>query len=731
MTRTLLAASCLAPLLLAPTPCGGAEAPRPKLGLVLSGGGARGAAHVGVLKVLEELHVPVDVVAGASMGSIVGGLYATGMSPKEMEDALAEMDWDDAFVDKVPREDRPFRRKLDDAQYLTKLVVGFEKGKLALPTGLVEGQKLNFILRKLLLPSALVTDFDHLPIPYRCVATDVTTGDRVVLKEGDLAASIRASMAFPGLFAPVEIGGKLLVDGGVAENLPVATAREAGATELIAVNIGTPPAGKEKLENILSILNQVTSISTSRNVAASVAAIRPGDVYIQPELGDISFIDFERVREAVALGEKAARAAADRLRAFAVPEEEYRAWRARVRRKPGPPPVIAAIELVNPSPLSDESLRTRILSKPGPLDLDTLGADLSRLHSIGEFDLVDFEIVPEPSGNVLRILIRDRSWGRTSIRFGTNLSTDFKGDTSFELAATLTRTSLNRLGGEWKLAGGIGGLQYVAGELYQPVISSGLLFVAPRIQWTREDEFIPMRDGTINDITRREVYGEANAGLTDRRFGELRLGVRRGYLWADATGGTPLPTVHADRGSVEARLAVDSRDDVPFPGSGGALFGEMSWQTPSLGAAASSRRLFAIGAVAFSFGKNTLEVLANGGSPMGTELGYYDQFVLGGFRRLSGYRTNALSGPYLAFGSLTYRREIGRLPSILGGGIFLGGTFEAGNVWTRGSDVSLSDLHLAGSAFLGAETPLGPVFLAFGLAEGGQAALYFLIGVPF
>ena len=458
-----------------------------------------------------------------------------------MEDTLAAMDWDDAFVDKVPRVDRPFRRKLDDAQYLTKLVVGIDKGKLALPSGLVEGQKLAFILRKILLPTALVTDFDRLPIPFRCQATDVTNGEGVVLRGGDLATAVRASMAFPGVLTPVEIDGRLFVDGGVAVNFPVETARREGATVLIAVDITAPPVSREKLGNIVGVLSQVTSAATVQNVAASRAAIRPEDVSIQPEMEGFGLLAFTRLHEAVALGEKAARAVADRLRALSVPEEEYRAWLARARTKPQPNLTIAAIELVNPSPLSDENLRERIRSKPGPLDLDTLGADLTRLYATGEFDLVDYQIVPQTTGNVLKFLIQDRAWGRTSVRFGTNLTTDFKGDTSFELATTVTRTSLNRLGGEWKLAGGIGGLQIVNGELYQPLTTSGLLFVAPLAGWSREDEFVPAQDGSINDITRREVFAEADAGLTDRRLGELRLGVRRGYLVADSTGGSPLP----------------------------------------------------------------------------------------------------------------------------------------------------------------------------------------------
>jgi NTE family protein len=712
------------------------EGARPRLGLVLSGGGARGAAHVGVLKVLEEIHVPVDLIAGASMGSIVGGLYATGMSPQEMEDALATMDWDGSFEDKVPRFDRPFRRKFDEVSFLTKLTIGIENGHLAFPTGLVQGQRLNFILRQLTLPSALVADFDELSIPYRAIATDVASGERIVLSKGSIAEAMRASMAFPGLFAPVEMDGRLLVDGGVTENFPVQAARQAGAQVLIAVNIGTPPAGKEKLNSLVKIVSQVTNAATARNVAESKAALGPQDVYIQPDLGTVSFIAFNRVREAVALGEKAARLQIEELRRFSVPEAEYQAWRERTRRKPTAPPRIAAIELVNPSPVPDTLLLAMMHSKPGPLDLKVLEQDLYRINSLGEFDLVDYRIVPRDGQNVLQIVIKDRAWGRTSARFGINLASDFQGNNGFQLIGDVTRTSVNKLGGEWRLTAGVGQAALLRFEFFQPVSAASPFFIAPRASWVTQSNQTPVEaSGGSGLATYREKQWEAaiDAGVGYGKFVELRVGLKAGHLWADPTNttGDLLSSESVSRGAVETRLIADSRDNVPFPRHGAALLALMEWQTPVLGSDESTRRLSATGLAAFSKGKYTLQVVASGGSPVGTDLEYYDYFQLGGFRRLSGYGLNTLAGPYMGFGSLTLLREVGRLPSLIGGGIFLGGSLEAGNTWAEGSDVKLSDALVAGSLFLGSETPLGPVYLAYGLSERGHNAFYFQIGLPF
>ena len=707
-------------------------AERPRLGLVLSGGGARGAAHVGVLKVLEEIHVPVDLIAGASMGSIVGGLYATGMSPQEMEDALATMDWDASFNDSVPRKEMPFRRKFDESSFLTKLTVGVQDGHAAFPTGLVEGQKLNFILRQLTLPSATVDDFDELNIPYRATATDVASGEGIVLSRGNVADAMRASMAFPGLFSPVELEGRLLVDGGVAENFPVMTARKAGAEVLVAVNIGTPPAGKEQLTSLTKILNQVTSAATARNVKESKDAIGPRDVFIEPDLGDISFIDFKRVRDAVAAGEKAARRQIEELKRFSVPEAEYRAWRERTRRKPYKPFEIASIELVNPSPVSDAIVMSHVKTKPGPLDMKQLQEDLESINSIGEFDLVDFRVVPRGGGNVLQIVIKDRAWGRTSARFGINLASDFKGNNGFELITSITRTSVNRLGAEARLVAGVGELTVIAGEFFQPLKTASPFFVAGVASWTTQTPLVPIEGfGTVG-VQQRQYQWGGDAGVTDGKFVEFRVGTRLGHLWTDPTTTEVVEAESVDRGALLAALRVDSRDNVPFPSKGVALYTKMDWETPALGSDQSTRRFYAIGMAAASAGKNVFQFTAAGGSPVKTDLPYYDWFRLGGFRRLSGYSQDELLGPYMAFGSVTYLREIGRFASsIIGDAFYAGLSLEAGNTWTDGADVSLSDLRYAGSVFLGVDSPLGPVYGSVGIAEGGRSTVSFSIGVPF
>src|SRR5262245_17811640 len=237
---------------------------RPRIGLVLSGGGARGAAHIGVLKVLDELHVPVDAIAGTSMGAVVGGLYASGLSAREVESVVTSLNWQDAFRDRPSRTELTFRRKQEDQNFLVKFPVGLRAKRFLLPRGLIQGQKLNQTLRQLTLPVAEIEKFDDLPIPFRAVATDLETGDAVVMSEGDLTSAMRASLSAPGLFIPVERDGRLLVDGGLSENLPIDVMHAMNVDVLIVVDVGAQLLSRARLDSAPVISNQMLAILIRR-----------------------------------------------------------------------------------------------------------------------------------------------------------------------------------------------------------------------------------------------------------------------------------------------------------------------------------------------------------------------------------------------------------------------------------------------------------------------------------
>ncbi len=327
------------------------DSARPRIGLALAGGGARGGAHIGVLRVLEANRIPIDYIAGTSIGAIIGGLYAMGRTPDEIEQLVGEIDWDDVFKDNIDRQHRSFRRKRDDDLALVHAKPGFNDGKIELPTGLIQGQKIDLLLSRLTLPAAQVKNFDNLGIPFRAVASNIATGEPVVLGSGNLAEVIRASMSIPTILAPIRIDGELLVDGGVSNNLPIDVVRKMGANIVIAVDISTPLKTEEELTSMVAITGQLTGILTRRNAEEQIATLTDDDLLIVPDLGDITTDDFDHIANAVPMGTAAANEHVSRLRTWSLSPAAYAAHLAARPRPAGEPPTIQFVTIENDSGL--------------------------------------------------------------------------------------------------------------------------------------------------------------------------------------------------------------------------------------------------------------------------------------------------------------------------------------------------------------------------------------------
>jgi predicted acylesterase/phospholipase RssA len=279
---------------------------RPKIGLVLGGGGARGGAHIGVLKLIEEYRVPVDVIVGTSFGAFVGALYASGLGSDEIEQLVLNADLQNKFMSNIPRDALSFRRKRDDDESLVKYRLGIKDGKPQFPRGIVSGQEFRLWLDEVLFEVRGVDNFDDLPIPFRAVTTDIVTGEQIVMGEGVVTTAIYASMAVPGLLPPAEQEDRLLVDGGLVNNLPVDVARDLGADIVIAVDVGTLFATRDELDSALSILDQVTNVLVRGNSEKTIDTLRRQDILIQPNLGTVSTLNFERLGTAITAGTEAA-----------------------------------------------------------------------------------------------------------------------------------------------------------------------------------------------------------------------------------------------------------------------------------------------------------------------------------------------------------------------------------------------------------------------------------------
>jgi NTE family protein len=706
-----------------------AAAERPRIGLALSGGGARGAAHIGVLRVLEENRIPIDYIAGTSMGAIVGGLYASGMSPDELETLISRIDWMDAFVERIPRKDRSFRRKRDDDYYLVRHRPGLSMDGFRFPTGLLDGQKIDLLLKKFALPVVGVRDFDDLAIPFRAVATDLATGETVVLERGDLALAMRASMSIPAVFAPREIDGALLVDGGVSCNLPIDVVRRMGADIVIAVDIGTPLQKREELQSVLAVTDQITTILTRRDADRQIGAMTGEDILIAPDLGDIATASFDRAAEAIPIGERAAKARREELSRLSVTPEEYRV-RATARSRRFEPPVIDEVRIVNRSRLADGVIAAKLRAESGkPLDVGRLEKDLEQLYGLELFESVYYDVTSEAEGAVLTITVREASWGPNYLQFGMAIFEDFEGP-NFNLAAAYTRTAVNRLGGEWRTHFQIGQEPGAMTEFYQPLERSLHAFVHVQTSFVELSDNLFDSDGNkLSEFGIRRFGIAAAAGRELGTWGEIRAGVLRETGEMSVQVGDPgAPDADFNTGEAFAQLFVDELDNVNFPRFGGDLRIRAVSGLEELGSDRSYEQGIAEGSLALTLGRYTGLFGGLIASTRESDAPYQSRFRLGGFGRLSGLQQNELAGQHAALISGVFFRSIGDFSLF---SLYGGLSFEYGNVFQRRSDIRFDGGVSGGSAFLGLDTMLGPAYLAYGISEGGRRNFYLILGQSF
>jgi NTE family protein len=726
-----------------PSPTPETAKPRPKVGLVLSGGGARGLTHIGVLKVLHELRVPIDYIAGTSMGAIVGGLYASGMTPDQMQKQLGAVSWPTLLSDSPERSDVGFRRKEELAAFPLSFEIGYRDGEFLWFKGALSGSNLELFLHELTRNVDDIQDFNKLPIPYRAVATNMVTGKEVIFDSGRLYQAMRASMSVPGMFAPVEIDGRILGDGGLVNNLPVDLVRKMGADIVIAVNIGTPLMSRDQLQSVVGYASQMLNILTEQNVRAQLATLKPTDILISPDLGTLNFIDFAAAPKFVELGEQAAQAVRTQLAALSDSQERYASFEHSLKVAPQKLPekldfvTVEGTHYANPEVLEDQ-MRT----KPDePFSIATLESDLQRLYGRGEFEQIDYQLTTVGKQTGLIVSVVEKSWGPNFLRFGTSLSTDFQGETFFNLMLGHRRVWLNSLGAEWTNEVILGSTRRYATELYQPLWIGRNLFGSAYGLVQRAPEFI--FDGE-NRVAEYDVLTEsagADLGLTFGTSGELRGGIKwlhqRGdpTIAGDIAEGVRFPIIKTDEVGARLLLRYDTLDHPYFPRSGLRANAELFYGTRSttvFGETFDSENSSRAGAVvdgAWSFDRNNfLNFQARAGGITKTRAeNVIADFNLGGFLQLSGLRTNQLSGNYVGFGRAVYYHQIATLP-IVGRAIYVGGSLEAGNVWENSNAIGTRGLIGAGSAFLAADTWLGPFYVAWGIATNGQRSFYLYLG---
>ncbi|QZI69164.1 patatin-like phospholipase family protein [Pseudomonas protegens] len=719
---------CLLPLL-----AQSSEAPRPKIGLVLSGGAARGMAHIGVLKALEEQGIRIDAIAGTSMGAVIGGLYASGYKIDELEKLALNIDWRQALSDAPPREDVPFRRKQDDRDFLVKQKLSFrDDGSLGLPLGVIQGQNLALLLESKLAHASDTRDFDKLPIPFRAVATDIASGEKVVFRKGHLPQVIRASMSIPAVFAPVELDGRLLVDGGMTDNIPLDVARDMGVDIAIVVDIGTPLRSRKQLNTVVDVLNQSITLMTRRNSEEQLATLHKDDVLIQPSLSSFGVTDFGRAQEVIDAGYRATRildARLARLRATQPQDAQLAAARLPSQRTP----IISAIKVENDSKVSDEVIRYYIRQHIGePLDLGRLETDMGTLYGLDFFEQVQYRVVHKGQDNTLVISARGKRSGTDYLRLGLNLSDDMRGDSAFNIGASYRMNGINSLGAEWLTRVQIGDRQEIYSEFYQPLDAGSRYFIAPVIAAQAQNVEAVLDNDPIAEY-RLERYGLGlNLGRQIGNSGEVRFGVGEAWGKADVRiGDHDLPSENFNEGYYQLQYSFDSLDNVYFPHSGEDIGLTLRQFEPSLGSDNRYRQWEFKLDKALSSGPNTFVLGGRYGRTLDNADVVTSSFLLGGARQLSGFRQDALSGQNITLARAVYfRRLTPRSYLPLDFPLYLGGSLERGRVWNNDNAFDSGYINAA-SIFLGFDTPLGPLNFSYGFNDDNQKALSLSLGQTF
>ncbi|MDF3822937.1 patatin-like phospholipase family protein [Leptospira sp. 96542] len=705
---------------------------RPRICLVLSGGGARGGAHLGVLKVLQALRVPVDCIVGTSAGAIIGAAYASGMPLDALEANLKPLNTGLLFRD-VQRSDLPLRGKSEDRYNYIGPEMGLSTSGISLPKGAVSGVALEAVLRQLTARQSSA-DFDLLPIPFRAVATDLGTAEMVVLDHGNLATAVRASMALPAIVNPVEVNGRLLVDGGASRNLPVDVARAMGARIVIAVNIGTPLHAREQIRSLVGVTEQMMRIVTAQNVHESLNELGPDDVLISPDLGTIGTADFDRLLEASSAGEQAARTAAARLQVHSLDESAYARWE-RHRLTPRPERArIDSVAITGTQVVNPEAVRAMLRLRPGQgFDARQLDADLRRIYATGDFESVSYTLTDQADGSqAVTVQTTEKSWGPSYLRVGLNLSSDFSGNAYFNLLLAHRHTWLNTLGAEWRNELQTGRTDRVSTEWFQPLDVTRSVFVSAQAEGRREPFDIFDQGQRVARFRRDETTARLQPGLALGHSGELRAGLLRGRVQLSTdTSSVPgellLPSV--DTGGLELQLRTDTLDSLSFAHHGMALDLRYFESRPAYGADLRYDKLDLAWRGATTLNDHILRAGYFSSRAGGNgDLPEHELAPLGGFLRLSGYQTGELLGTRAQMGRLVYAYRLTG-PGLLQG-MELGLSFEAGRIRDVVEDSRRQGTLRSNALFLAVDTPMGPLYFGVGHAASGSNAVYLFLGQP-
>ncbi|EHR0572949.1 patatin-like phospholipase family protein [Vibrio parahaemolyticus] len=732
---------------------------RPKVAVVLAGGGAKGAAHIGVLKALEEMHIPVDIITGTSMGAYVGGLYATGMSADEIESFIYSVDWNSGYRDRVDRSQRRVRDKEYEDRYQITTDLGLRFGEVRAPTGVVQGQNMLRVLRETTGNLGRFESFDELAIPYRSVATDILELDEVVIGNGYLVDAMMASMSVPGALPPYKLNGHMLVDGGVVNNMPVDVARAMGADVVIAVDISTDYKTEDDFTGLFTVADQLSNYLVRRSTQQQVETLQEHDVYIRPNVGQMETVEFDKMPWAFQSGYDITREIESKLAGLRLSNAEYQKYidhKQEVRKKLvyGDDRVVDEIVIVNNTHYSDVLLTNRLELETGrKIETAEIEKAVENLYALDRFELITYHFEEVDGSNLLVFDVNEKSWGPNYLNFRFFLEDDFDTDSQYGIGMSTNFTNLNSHGAEMALNVEMGTDKLIEAELYSPVLSSQEFFVAGKVAYSSEGRNLPVSDddsslSSVNDflpVSYTEFVSEIAIGIQPTLWQELRLGGRYSSGSIELSTLASVGNLDFERRGLFANYRLDTLDDFAFPTRG--LLVDLEYlvshdtSPEEIGqskpkdivedtvyeidarfkGAMSYQRHTLVGQAEYSFvqSKNSSITL--------------DPRELGGFLHLSGIPRNSLIGQNLFFSSLVYRYKwFDNDFGLFEAPVYVGASLEHGGTWSD-NDLKLNEapLYNAASIFFGVDSPIGPIMLAYGRTEQDMEAVYLIVGTSF
>ena len=706
---------------------------RPRVALVLSGGGARGFAHIGVLRALKKMHIPIDMVVGTSMGAVVGGAYAAGRSAEDLEKTVLNTDWNRVLADRPDRQDLDYRRKEEDSIIPTRLEFAVTKSGASLPAAAAGNVALENALTKLLPEGMRDHAVNDLALPFRSIASDLLTGEMVELNDTPLLATMRASLAVPGVFSPVRIKERLVVDGGLVSNLPVETARAMGADIIIAVNVGTPLAKERELRSAIDVATQMLQILTEQNVQRSIKELKTQDILIAPELDGMSFLDFGQYARAIKAGEKAAYQLRQQLKNLSVSNEQYLAFdEARINRTKAVLKPIKALPIhqitvsgtqyINPTALIAQTG----LTEGQVLTQEQIREATTRLYGRGDLENVETTINDTAQGRDILIKALESNSSRNRVRIGLELASDFSDDNRFSVSMMHIASSLNDYGAELRTVARLGSRRQLSTQFWQPLAPASPWYVAPSFEYNADSI------DAFSDNRRIARIGTSNTNLNLalgrqlNNWGSIEVGLSRGFQKLNSIlPDTPIdPDARFYDTTQFLTFRADTLDSISFPTKGSLL--NLSWQrSPGKASGEPSRATSEIDALkAFQYDDWAGHLYGEWGRSQHATT----PSPLGGFLRLSGMPRNSLSGDASVFGRVVLARKIGSLPTAVGSAIRLAFSAELGGTYGANNPYRFSNLKQAASTSLSVDTRFGPLYFGVGATRGMGAATYIFLG---